>query len=272
MKRILGKVTRIPGVRSLWEKFPFGSVVLKTEHGIWNRPHYAYCILSAAKLALSLGINRISVLEFGVAGGTGLVNMEKISKEVEEYFDIKIDVYGFDTGSGMPSPVDYRDLPHVWQSGFYEMEVDKLKENLDRAELVLGDVNETIPSFINRESLAPIGFIAFDLDYYSSTKNAFKIFSGSEGTRLPRVYSYLDDIVYPDYACHNEYVGELCAVKEFNEENEFKKICKLPNLRWMQRHQATWNEQIYIFHDFYHKLYTQLITPEGYHSRQMPLK
>ena len=269
---MLRHLTKIPGVRAIWEKFPLGSVVLRTEYGIWDRPHYAYCILSAARLARSLGIERISVLEFGVAGGNGLLNMENIVGKVEKYLGIEIDIFGFDTGSGMPSPIDYRDLPHVWQAGFYEMDLEKLTRKLTKSELIIGDVNETIPSFIGRENLAPIGFIAFDLDYYSSTKSAFQIFEGTNDTRLPRVYSYLDDTVYPEYACHNEFVGELCAVREFNEEHKLKKICKIPNLRWMQRHQSTWNEQIYVFHDFGHELYTRLITPSGESNQQMPLK
>lgn len=37
------------------------------------RPNYAYCTYHAADLARRLGIPRISVIEFGVAGGNGLL-------------------------------------------------------------------------------------------------------------------------------------------------------------------------------------------------------
>jgi hypothetical protein len=60
----------------------------------------------------------------------------------------------------------------------------------------------------------PVGFVAFDLDYYSSTTVAFRVF---EKEHLPRVHCYFDDTIWPESAYHNEYIGELCAIREFNE-------------------------------------------------------
>src|SRR3989442_47546 len=46
----------------------------------------------------TLGYTRISVLEFGVAGGRGLLNLEYHAQPVESLLSIEIDVYGFDAG------------------------------------------------------------------------------------------------------------------------------------------------------------------------------
>lgn len=265
-------LTRIPGVRQLWSKFPVGSVALRTAYDIWERPAYAYGIYCAADLARSLGLPSLSVIEFGVAGGNGLLMMEQTAQKIGEYFGIAISVYGFDTGAGMPAPQDYRDLPHVWRQGFYEMEPEKLRARLRGAELVLGDVADTIPALLSKDDLAPIGFVAFDLDYYTSTKKAFRIFGGEAWTRLPRVYCYFDDVTWPERACHNEYTGELCAIREYNQEHALQKIARISNLRWMRPYAASWNEEMYVFHDFQHPLYTRLITPSGERHRQLELK
>jgi hypothetical protein len=42
------------------------------EKGVEYRPHYAYCLYNAAIQAISLGLNEITAIEFGVAKGGGL--------------------------------------------------------------------------------------------------------------------------------------------------------------------------------------------------------
>jgi hypothetical protein len=269
---VLRQLARIPGVRRLWMKIPIGSVELRTQYDIWERPAYAYGIFSAAKLAKCLGLDGITVAECGVAGGNGLLSMERIAEIIGASLGLRITVLGFDTGTGMPVPEDYRDLPHVWGQGFYQMQPEQLQARLRTAELILGDVAETTRSILAREGLAPVGFIAFDLDYYGSTKKAFQILGGDARTRLPRIYCYFDDITWPEHACHNEFVGELCAIREFNAEHEAQKIAKLAHLAYMRPRRALWNEQIYIFHDFQHPLYTQLITPDDERFRQDRLR
>jgi hypothetical protein len=95
--RILGLLTRIPGARSLWSRFPIGSVDLRVRFGIWHRPHYAYGVFSAADLAKRLGLKGITVIELGVAGGSGLVALEEIASAVGGAAGIQIDVVGFDS-------------------------------------------------------------------------------------------------------------------------------------------------------------------------------
>jgi hypothetical protein len=115
---------RLPFVKGLWTRFPIGSLALRVQYGIFREyPQYGYGVYQAALLASQLKIPRITAIEFGVAGGRGLVALEKISSEVEKALGVGIDVIGFDTGESMPEAADYRDLPHVWGRGFYKMDV-----------------------------------------------------------------------------------------------------------------------------------------------------
>jgi len=259
--KILRRFTQIPGMRSLWSRFPIGPISTRVRYGISSRPPYAYGVFAAADLAKRLGLGGITAIELGVAGGRGLLALESIAMEVGFHLGIQISVFGFDSGKGMPTPIDYRDLPHVWDQGFYDMDQASLRARLKHAVLILGDVEDTIPAFLMTGGIPPIGFIAFDLDYYSSTKKAFRLFEGSTASRLPRVYCYFDDIMWPTIACHNEYVGELCAIREFNLQHEGKKICPISMLRYMQPHIAAWNEQMFVLHDFHHPHYCVNITP-----------
>jgi len=255
-------MVRLPGVRSLWLKWPIGSVPTRLSLDIWARPHYAFGVYSAAQLAKSLGLPGISVAEFGVAGGSGLLALEKIAREISQALSYRIDVFGFDMGTGMPEASDYRDLPHVWAKGYYKMDVEGLQARLTAAHLILGDVAQTVPQWISRADLMPIGFVGFDLDYYSSTVQAFRIFDGSATTRLPRVFCYFDDMIWPERAVHNEFVGELLAIREFNEAHQDRKLSPIHLLRHTRLNPAPWNDQMYAMHDFDHPLYCVNITPK----------
>ena len=124
----IGQITRLPYLRGLWKRFPAGPLDLRIKWGILPEyPAYAYGVYCAAQLASQLAVPRISALELGVAGGRGLLALERIATEVEDRFGVAIDVVGFDTGEGMPEGIDYRDLQHVWTSGFYAMETEKLQ-------------------------------------------------------------------------------------------------------------------------------------------------
>ncbi|MDD3460611.1 MAG: hypothetical protein PHN37_02295 [Candidatus Pacebacteria bacterium] len=241
----------------LWRKIPIGSFELKSELDAVERPNYAYCLLQAAKQAKNLGIQRISAIEFGVAGGRGLIELEKIADEVFNCTDVNIDVYGFDLEVGLPAPADYRDLVYVWRKGFYKMEKEKLLRRIKKTtKLVLGDVKETVPTFL-RKNIAPIGFIAFDLDFYSSTISALKIFDAEDQKILPRVLCYFDDIIGPDEELHNNYTGELLAIQEFNQKHN--NINGLIHKRIIK---AGWCDAIYVLHAFDHPLYNTYIFQE----------
>ncbi|MDR1147081.1 MAG: hypothetical protein LBK66_00460 [Spirochaetaceae bacterium] len=88
------------------------------------KPEYAHCVFNGAFLGKSLGYKKVSVMEFGVAGGRGLTVLEKHAKIIGREMGIEIEVYGFDTGKGLPKSGDYRDLPYMWREGFYKMNVE----------------------------------------------------------------------------------------------------------------------------------------------------
>ena len=101
--------------------------------GALKRPQYAYCIFQAARLAEKLRYPRISIIELGCGGGNGLVIAEKHIAEVEKLFNVKLDLYGFDLGSGLP--VDYRDSLHYFKASLYKMDEVELKRKLKKLSL-----------------------------------------------------------------------------------------------------------------------------------------
>lgn len=127
--------------------------------------------------------------------------------------------------------------------------------------LILGDVAETVPQFMQTD-FAPIGFISFDLDFYSSTKAALQIFDLPDQKLLPRVFCYFDDIIGNDDEIMSEFVGELLAISEYNTEHEKSKIDLLRGLRFNRIVPATWPSMVYIMHRFDHGQYATYLFPE----------
>lgn len=257
-------------ILKLWHRFPAGSFQTRLEYDIFERPHYAFCLYHAARLAHRLGHKRISVMEFGVAGGRGVMALEKLAVEVAKIWPVEIEVYGFDTGEGLPEPVDYRDLPYIWKSGFYKMDQDALKAKLSRTKLVLGDVKDTVPEFFKNNEAAPLGAAFFDLDFYSSTVDSLKIFDGAPETMLPRVFCYCDDVISAETGgLLNEYVGQLLAIEEYNARESASKLTKIAGFPLIRRLPARWNDQIYVHHRFDHPDYDTYVHDDQ--NRQLPI-
>ncbi len=246
-------------VIELWKRVPLGSFRLRMDFDALPRPHYAYCLYEACLQARALGLDHISALEFGVAGGLGLLELERLAPLVTTETGVDIEIYGFDLAKGLPPSDDYRDLPYTWQSGLFSMDVRELERRLTMARLVLGDVAETVPGFLQDSNPAPIGFAAFDLDYYTSTCAALSIFEGHHDRILPRVYCYFDDTIGPDEVLHNEYVGELLAIKEFNDRHEDRKLTPINGLRHKRLIPAAWCDAIWALHTFEHPSYKTYI-------------
>jgi hypothetical protein len=219
------------------------------------RQQNAYSLLRTAELARWMGLRSVTAIEFGVASGAGLLNICDISRSVTKATGVEFRIVGFDTGSGMPAPVDYRDMPYVFVKGGAPM-VDhlRLKEELpDNAELILGNIADTLPQFLKRVSEeSPIGFVAVDVDYYSSAKDCLRVFSDSNPRKyLPMTMVYLDDI---GVIGSNPWVGELLAVNEFNEEHKLRKIHPEIMLRARRIFKNVgWIDQIFIMHTLDHE-------------------
>jgi hypothetical protein len=233
----------------------------RVEWDAHDYPHFGYGLLQAALQARGLGLPAISAIEFGVAGGNGLAALERHADGVEALTGVAVSCFGFDAGSGMPEPADVRDLPYIWRKGYFTMDVEALRRRLRRSELVLGDVRETLPVFLQRAGIPPVGFVSFDLDYYSSTVAALAVLDGPDATHLPRTFCYFDDIIGDDHELHSPYAGELLAIAEFNAAHEQRKLAPIQGLRHKRRIQSVWNDQLYVMHDFGHREYATHLGP-----------
>jgi hypothetical protein len=188
-------------------------------------------MLRAADYADALGIDKIWVLEFGVAPGTGLLNMCRIADRVTATTGVAIELVGFDTGSGMPPPRDYRDHPERYAAGDFPMD----REALDAA----------LPPNAQIEATdCVVGFAAVDVDYYWSTVEALKAFAGHKSKYLPMTLIYFDDI---RHEINNPWCGELLAIQEFNETHTMRKISPFNFLRNIRiKKKAPWIDQVYV--------------------------
>ena len=218
---------------------------------------YAWSVLQGASLAKVLGLPRVSVFEFGVAGGSGLVSLERVAELVEQTTGVGIDVYGFDTGTGLPPPKDYRDVPYMWEQGDFSMDEAALRARLKRAQLKLGLIEHTVPEFL-RTAFAPVAFVSIDVDLYSATKQALALLDADPAKLLPRVFCYFDDIMGYGY---NDFTGERLAIHEFNAEHRMRKLSPNYGLKWFVPQEFSsdrWIEMLQIAHLFDHPAYGQL--------------
>jgi hypothetical protein len=246
----------------------FGDYESKLKLGLVPRPHYGYCLYNAARLAVKLGYAKISAVEFGVAGGNGLLNFEYHADLISKLLPIEIEVYGFDTGEGLPKPIDYRDLSYHWKEGFYKMDVKALEAKLKKAKLILGNVSDTVDSFCQTTKPAPIGAISFDLDFYSSTKSALRILQGIHSSLMPRIFCYFDDTIGSDLELYSDFTGQRLAIAEFNSENEDKKL-GFPYYLPHSGYTGSWRDQIWVAHLFKHPHYNTFISDR---VQQLPLQ
>lgn len=138
------------------------------------------------------------------------------------------------------------------------MDEEALRHRLSSAQLVIGDVAETVETFFEKCRPAPIGAVLHDLDYYSSTVAALRLFNGPEKFRLPRIYCYLDDIIGGEVELYNDFTGVRLAVKEFNEAGSVKIS---PAYHLVARsHSKPWYHQIFTVHDFKHFEYCKFVS------------
>jgi len=192
------------------------------------RPHYETLMYESAKNAIKLGYNKIDVIELGVAGGNGIKSLLNYKKKIEKVLDIKINIIGFDSGSGLPIVNNKKDLPFFWKEGDYKnRNLDKLKKIDDSLTIYEGNIANTINDYISHNNKNKIALILFDLDLYTSTKifldNVIRL--SENNFLLPRVFCYFDDLFIADYHL-DDTNGEPLAIKEFNDHYENLKLGK----------------------------------------------
>lgn len=255
---ILGSAARTL-VRKTRGIYPYSGEFL-TDFNVIERPHYAYCMLGAARLASRLNIDRISAVEFGVAGGNCLKFMCDFAKEVHSATGVIVDCIGFDSGKGMPDPEGEKDLPYWFRAAQYRMDVPALQRAAPGAKLVLGEISQTVREFAKRERPAPIGAVMNDVDYYSSTLASFDLLdqAKSEPTSfLPRLFMYFDDIIGTEVEMYGPFNGQLAAISDFNGRQENCKIHLNQNL--LPKTHIPFRHHIYYAHLFGHPEYSKYI-------------
>jgi hypothetical protein len=233
-------------VRTIVKRLPLGVRTYERWDAV-DRPQYLTGMLTAADLAREGGIDSIYVAEFGVARGHGLLAMQSYAQLIEKETGVSLKVVGFDTGSGLPpARGDFRDHPDKWAEGDYPMDEAWLRARLlPGSELILGDVRQTVPEFMKRQ-VCPLGFLAMDLDFYSSTKQALEILRLPNRQMLRRVFLYFDDIFLTE---NHRFAGERLAIEEFNSESEFVKIDRWYSLCGRIFRDLRWVQQMYVAHD-----------------------
>ena len=229
------------------------------ERGIDTRPQYMWGTLLAVRVARALALPSIAVIELGVAGGNGLLALERAAVAASLLSGVDVAVYGFDSGDGMPAPVDYRDVPWRGEAGWYALDEEALRQRLTRAQLVLGPVSETVPRFLH-STHAPIGFLAYDLGYYSSTMDALRLLEAPAQRLLPRLGCFFDDVF--GYAW-SDLAGARAAIADWGAAHEARKLAKIHGLRYSlppSQDPLPWHEQMYLAHVLDHPDYD---APEG---------
>jgi hypothetical protein len=227
--------------------FVFGNFVKKIEYDLVPRCPYAFGVNLAFAEATKQNTKKILIIEFGVASGAGLFNLAYIAKRLSKIYNIDYEVIGFDTGLGMPPPVDYKDHPEKYRAGDFpplNLPENKLPK---KTEIYYGEIKETVNLIKSyHEQGVKIGFISVDVDYYSSTASCLASLTFDQSFYLSSTVLYFDDVYNID---HNEFCGELLAINEFNQTNKFRKICKMTQLKdWRIFKNAVWLDQMYFLH------------------------
>jgi hypothetical protein len=248
----------------------FGRLRAKTAFDLIVRRQHAYGMLKAADEARARGLHRVTVVELGVAAGTGLLNMCELGSRITELTGVEFSVAGFDTGEGMPPPTDYRDHPELYKEGWFPMDRGELERSLPAsAELHFGPIGETMGPFVDElRPEAPLGFATLDVDFYSSSKGALRLFEGRAEAYLPSFPLYVDDLALPT---HTRFAGELLAIREFNDEHELRKLdwdWNLANTRVFKR--AEWLTHMFRAHVLDHPERRDLGPPGGIVSLDNP--
>lgn len=230
----------------------FGSTRSKAAFDVLVRQQHAFGLLDAADEARQRGLQRVTVVELGVGSGTGLLNICDLAERVTRATGVAFDVVGFDTGAGLPPPADHRDHPELYKEGWYPLERDALERALPaNARVVYGDLRDTIDDFVRSLSpAAPLGFATLDVDYYSSSQHALRLFLGEPACYLPSLYVYVDDV---HERTHSRFAGELLAIDEFNAEHELRKLERDHGLSYQRvlKH-AEWLQHMFKLHVFDH--------------------
>jgi hypothetical protein len=227
-------------MRKLLARWPVGPYRARLTAGAVNRPGYGLCMYHAAEEARELGYKAITAIELGVAGGQGILCMCEHREEIRKALGIEIHLLGFDSGTGLPSSDDPRDVRYYWAPGAYEMDRPSLEKRLaGRARIIFGNIA--------------------DLDLYSSTMAAFGLFSMENV--LPRIWCHFDDVAGGPLHALVDRVGEREAIRQFNlaPERELQHDMLSRAYVFATKTPEWWHEKIYLYHRQSHPSYNRCL-------------
>jgi hypothetical protein len=246
-------------MRKLLARWPVGPYRARLTAGAVNRPGYGLCMYHAAEEARELGYKAITAIELGVAGGQGILCMCEHREEIRKALGIEIHLLGFDSGTGLPSSDDPRDVRYYWAPGAYEMDRPSLEKRLaGRARIIFGNIADTAAEW-QAPPDAPLGAILFDLDLYSSTMAAFGLFSMENV--LPRIWCHFDDVAGGPLHALVDRVGEREAIRQFNlaPERELQHDMLSRAYVFATKTPEWWHEKIYLYHRQSHPSYNRCL-------------
>lgn len=226
------------------------------------RPHYETILYESCLEAKKLGYSEVSVLELGVAGGNGIIALEQYKKKIQNLINIKINIYGFDTGVGLPKIKYTEDMPFLFKAGDFKVDKSILNSEIS-SKIFYGDVKNTLQKLADIKPKNIVS-IFFDFDLYSSTRDFLNQIKKIEKFLCPRIYCYFDDIFNTNYLI-NQFNGENLAINEFNKVNTNLKIgFSLDNISDFKFPLA--KNMLFVLHKFDHLDYTKYIGCEGENS------
>jgi len=165
---------------------------------------------------------------------------------------------GFDSGVGMPCSTSKYDLPYMWHQGQFDMRNSNVIGELEKSNLILGPISESIKDFNSSGVFPPVGAVVFDVDYYTSTLDALSIFAKDPRLFLPRMPLYFDDCIGTELEMHIDFIGERRAIREFNESQDEVKIGQSYYLG-TSASKMRWKQKIWYAHLFSHPRYSERV-------------
>ena len=158
-----------------------------------------------------------AIIELGVFNGNGLQSLIH-AHNILQPTNVYREFYGFDSFEGFPEVHENDKNENInWQKGDYHSNntLDQLNSIIDihnnyyyiknNIKLIKGDINETVPTFIENNKHVIISLLYLDMDIYEPTKKALKHF-------LPRMMK--GSIVAFDELNFKNFPGETVAALE----------------------------------------------------------
>ena len=126
-------------------------------------------------------------------------------------------------------------------------------ERIGDGDEIRAQLGKTVDGFRDKLSRdCPVGFVAIDVDTYTSSKAALRLFDGDPELYLPMTWCYFDDCSSRSH--FTRFTGELLSIDEFNDEHDLRKIDNDRGV-WNAHRQLgpqLWYERMFILHVFDH--------------------